>query len=592
MCGIVGYVGHRQAQQVLFNCLHKLEYRGYDSCGIAIGNGSIGRFKDAVRVDALRDNSPTLEGTIGIGHTRWATHGVPTAINAHPHFDCSQKIGVVHNGIISNYETLRRKLMSDGHNFVSDTDTEVIPHLIEKYFHGDLFEAIRFALKEIEGSYAIVVLTDNSDRLIVSRKESPLCIGIGDGEKIIASDVPAMLDYINKVVYLEDGDIAMVSKDELYVTQNGKSVNREVQAVKWNRTEVEKTGYEHFLLKEIHEQPRVIRESLAGWLDYADSENGNGLDTSIKSLMMVGCGTSYHACLIGKQLFEELLGLPVRTELGSEFLLCNRIIPPSAVVGITQSGETADVLLSLKRLKELLVKIIVVTNVPGSTASRVADQVVYTSAGPELSVAATKSFMAQLIELYKMAISSKLVNWSLREQLLKEFRYLHVLVQQVLENEPEIARYAKFISEYSTVFYVGRGMNYPTALEGALKLKEVSYIHAEGYAAGELKHGPFALLDKKTPVIALATPEEVHSSMISSVKEIKARGSPVIALVDEKDESMTSFADMVIKVPHTSSIFAPIVNVVALQLIAYYAAKYRNCPIDFPRHLAKSVTVT
>lgn len=591
MCGIVGYIGYRQAQPVLFNCLRKLEYRGYDSCGVAISNGRIAKFKDAVRVEALKMNSPLFEGTVGIGHTRWATHGIPTSANAHPHFDCSQKIAVVHNGIISNYQHLRDQLTAEGHIFTSDTDTEVIPHLVEKYYRGDLFAAVGNALKEVEGSYAIIVLADELDHLVVSRKESPLIIGIGDNEKFIASDVPAILDYVSKVIYMEDGDIAVVSKDNLAVTQNGSVTNREIHQVNWNRTEAEKGGYDHFLIKEIHEQPRVIRDSLSDYFERFESDGNSLIDSISKSLLLLGCGTSYNACLVGKHVFEELLGIPVMTELGSEFIHRNKIILPSAAIGLTQSGETADVLLSLKKLKQMQAKILVITNVHGSTASRIADHIIYTAAGPEMSVAATKSFIAQLVELYKLALSSGLIEWSIRERLLVELKSLHIQVQRVLENEPEIARYANKLADYNTVFYLGRGVNFPCALEGALKLKEVAYIHAEGFAAGELKHGPFALLDKTTPVVALVTPDEVYGSMISSIKEIKARGSPLIGLTNENDDSLSALADIVIKIPYTSSIFAPVVNVVVLQLIAYYAAKTRNCPIDFPRNLAKSVTV-
>lgn len=591
MCGIVGYIGYRQAQPVLLNCLSKLEYRGYDSCGIAVNNGHLRGFKDAVRVEALKAELPSLEGSLGIGHTRWATHGKPTAINAHPHFDCTGKVAVVHNGIISNFEELRLHLLKEGHTFVSDTDTEVIPHLIEKYYQGDPIGAFQTALTRLEGSFAIAVLFEKYDKLLVSRRESPLVVGIGDNETVIASDVPALLEYVDNVIYLEDGDTAVISKDGVLIEQNGAAADRTVHHVNWDRSKVEKNGYDHFLIKEIHEQPDVIKDSLSGFFGSQEEEKDSLIDSNLSGLTMLGCGTSYNACLVGKYIFEELLGIPVRVESASEFMQRGRIISSPVVIGLTQSGETADVLLSLKRLKKPQVKILVITNVPGSTASRIADQVIYTAAGPEMSVAASKSYMAQLIELFKMAFTSKLLDTATRERLLKEFRSLNVIVQRVLETEREIAECANILARSSTAFYVGRGINYPTALEGALKLKEISYIHAEGYAAGELKHGPLALLDEKTPVVALVTPEEVYGSMVSTVKEIKARGSPVIALADERDESIASIADFVIKLPHTSGIFAPVVNVVALQLLAYYAAKFRGCPIDFPRNLAKSVTV-
>jgi glutamine---fructose-6-phosphate transaminase (isomerizing) len=595
MCGIVGYVGYRQAQPVIMNCLSKLEYRGYDSCGIAVcgspENNGLKKYKDAVRVETLRTESPVIDGTIGIGHTRWATHGLPTKINAHPHFDCSGKIAVAHNGIISNYDVLKKQLEREGHIFVSDTDTEVIPHLIEKHYRGDLLDAVKAGLAETRGSFAVVVVMDGHDNIVVGRKDSPLVIGVGDHENVIASDVAAILDYTNKVIYLEDGDIASVSKEGVVVMDERAIVNRPVNQVTWNKNEVEKNGYDHFLLKEIHEQPRVIRDSLKDYLVTNGFEKECLLNKDIESLLVLACGTSYHAGLTAKHLIEEYLGIQVNVELASEFINHNHIIMPSAVLAITQSGETADVLLSLKKMKQMRTKIFVITNVPGSSASRIADRVIYTCAGPEVSVAATKSYMAQLIEIYKLVLSSSLMNYSIRETLVNEIRQLPSKVQELLENEKTIASYADFLSRYKSVFFVGRGINYPTALEGALKLKEVSYIHAEGYAAGELKHGPFALLDDSTPVVAMMTPGEVYTSMISSVKEIKARRSPVIALARNDDESIYSLADMVIRIPNIADVFAPVINVVALQLIAYYAARGRNCPIDFPRNLAKSVTV-
>jgi glutamine---fructose-6-phosphate transaminase (isomerizing) len=592
MCGIVGYVGQREAQPILLDCLGKLEYRGYDSCGIAICSDSMDGYKDAVRVETLQKYSPIINGTIGIGHTRWATHGPPSASNAHPHYDCSGKIAVVHNGIVVNYQSLRQKLALEGHHFLSETDTEVIPHLIESYYQGDLVKAVEAALKEVEGTYAILVLMQSHDTLIASRKDSPLVIGMGDHEKFIASDVPAILGYTNQVVYLEDGAIAVLSPDSVKVTQNQALADLKVHQVLWDKTEVEKNGYDHFMLKEIHEQVRVIRDSLNDFQTNDDIGNsGFTLDSSLRDLLLLACGTSYHAGLIGKYVFEELLGIPVRVEIGSEFNHRSRIIVPSAAFAITQSGETADVLIPLKKLKQLQAKTLVITNVPGSTASRLGDYVIYTCAGPEVSVAATKSFTAQLMELYKLAISSPLIDSKKRESLVSEFRQLPSRVQQVLDNFKQIENCAYFLSKYNTVFFVGRGINYPMALEGALKLKEISYIHAEGYAAGELKHGPFALLDQNTPVIALAEQGDVYSSMTSNIKEIKARRSPVIVVADDDDSLIESFVDMVIRVPRVSNIFSPIVNAVTLQLIAYFTAKYKGCPVDFPRNLAKSVTV-
>jgi glutamine---fructose-6-phosphate transaminase (isomerizing) len=592
VCGIVGYVGNREAQPILMDCLSKLEYRGYDSCGIAVSGNRVERYKDTGRVQALQQNLPVIQGTLGIGHTRWATHGPPTAINAHPHFDCSGKIAVVHNGIIENYQILKEQLIRDGHHFISETDTEVIPHLIEKYYRGDLTQAIETTLNDINGTFAIAVLAEGHTVLVVARKESPLVIGVGDGEMFIASDVPAILNYTHKVIYLEDGDIATISQDGLQVTRNQIVVDRAVHDVLWDKKSVEKSGYDHFMIKEIREQPRVVRDCLdACRLKGPDYTSWLADGPGLRDLLILACGTSYHAGLIGKYIIEELLGIPVRIEIGSEFNHRSRMILPSAAIIITQSGETADVLYPLRKLKQAQVKTLVITNVPGSTASRLADNVVYANAGPEVSVCATKSFTAQLIELYKMVLFSNMIDGNTFESFSNELRQLPAKIQRVIDNEKEIEDCAGYLANYDAAFYVGRGINFPIALEGALKLKEISYIHAEGYAAGELKHGPFALLDQKIPVLAIVAQDEVHSPMISNIKEIKARQSPIVALIDEDDETIEPLVDMVIRVPHVSNFFSPVVNAIALQLVAYHAAKLRKCPIDFPRNLAKSVTV-
>jgi glutamine---fructose-6-phosphate transaminase (isomerizing) len=592
VCGIVGYVGNREAQPILLDCLSKLEYRGYDSCGIAVSGNHVEKFKDTGRVQALQQKAPVIQGNLGIGHTRWATHGPPTATNAHPHFDCSGKIAVVHNGIIENYQSLKEQLISEGHLFFSETDTEVIPHLIEKYYRGELTQAVESALRDIKGTFAIAVLKEGHDTLVAARKESPLVIGIGDSEKYVASDVPALLNYTNKVIYLEDGDIATISKEAVRVTRNQAIVEHAVHDVIWDKKAVEKSGYDHFMIKEIREQPRVIRDCLDAYRSEGSERiSWLGTNSGLKDVLILACGTSYHAGLIGKYIIEELLGIPVRIEIGSEFNHRSRMILPEGAIIITQSGETADVLYPLRKLKQAQVKTLVITNVPGSTASRLADTVVYANAGPEVSVCATKSFTAQLIELYKMVLFSNLLNSHAIEDLSAELRQLPAKIQRVIDNEKEIEDCANYMAQYNTAFYVGRGINFPVALEGALKLKEISYIHAEGYAAGELKHGPFALLDQKIPVMAIVAQDEVHSPMISNIKEIKARQSPIVALIEEGDDTIESLVDRVIRVPHVPNLFSPVVNAVALQLLAYYAARARKCPIDFPRNLAKSVTV-
>jgi len=594
MCGIVGYTGERQARPILVNCLYRLEYRGYDSCGIAVSGGDLEVYKDAVRVKVLEKTLPQFIGRkVGIGHTRWATHGEPSQVNAHPHCDCTGKIAVVHNGVIQNFQKLRQQLASEGHNFISGTDTEVIPHLIEKYYDGDLEKAVETALGEVEGSYAIVVLMADEPKLVVARKDSPLIIGIGDRENFIASDVPAILDYTSRVIYLEDDDIGVVTPDDIKVRSHGVAVDRKKHKVSWSVEDAQKAGYEHFMLKEIHEQPKVIRDTIGGYLsmDEPIASLARVGDTTLEDLLILACGTSYHAGLVGKYIMEELFRVAVRVELASEFSYCGQTSSKSRAIVITQSGETADALKAIKRLKEEGCRVIVITNVVGSTASRIADQIVYTRAGPEISVAATKSFMAQLMALYWLALPYAKIDVRRLDNLVMGLRQLPGKVQQVLDNEAVIAEYAKQLSKSKDVFFIGRGINFPVALEGALKLKEISYIHAEGYAAGELKHGPFALLGSDTPVVAIVAQDNTYETMLTNIKEIKARRSPVIALVEEDDEAVEEVADSVITVPKIDALFSPVVNTVVLQLLAYYTAKQRDCPIDFPRNLAKSVTV-
>ncbi|OGO42245.1 MAG: glutamine--fructose-6-phosphate aminotransferase [Chloroflexi bacterium RBG_16_58_8] len=592
MCGIIGYIGEKRAQPILLNCLGKLEYRGYDSCGIAIAGEGIEVYKDAVRVKALARALPPREGTAGIGHTRWATHGEPSRVNAHPQGDCPGRIAVVHNGVINNFQKLREQLAAEGHTLVSETDTEVIPHLIEKYYDGDFERAVALALADIEGSYTMIALMEGEPRLIAARKDSPLIIGIGDGENFIASDVPALLDYTSRVIYLEDGDIAVVTTEGVSVKQDGAGIKREEHKILWNVEDAQKGGYEHFMLKEIHEQPKVIRDTLAEYIAAAEpAADLAGPGGGLEDLLILACGTSYHAGLIGKYIIEGLVNVPVRAELADEFNYSGQASARNNAIVMTQSGETTDVLKSIRRLKEAGSRVIAITNVVGSTASRLADSTVYTRAGPEISVAATKTFVAQLIALYWLALPYARVDISRLDALVAEMRQLPGKVQQVLDQEAAIAAFARQLAGFENIFYIGKGINYPVALEGALKLKEISYIHAEGYAAGELKHGPFALLGSQTPVVAVVARDNTHEPMVTSIKEIKARHSPVLAMVSEGDETMEGLADSVITVPQVDPLFSPVVNSVALQLLAYYVARERGCPIDFPRNLAKSVTV-
>ena len=593
MCGIVGYIGDKKAQPILLNSLGKLEYRGYDSCGIAIANSGIEVYKDVVRVKALAEILAPHDGRTGIGHTRWATHGEPSKINAHPHCDCQGRIAVVHNGTINNFMQLREKLTAEGHVLASETDTEVIPHLIEKYYEGDFEKAVALAVREIDGAYTMIAMMAGETRLVAARKESPLIIGIGDRENYLASDVPALLDYTSRVIYLEDGDIAVVSADSVKVKQNGAGIAREEHKISWSMEDAQKGGYEHFMLKEIHEQPKVIRDTLAEYISAGEpaaaltGPEGGG----IEGTLILACGTSYHAGLAGKYIFEELVNVPVRAEMADEFVYSGRITAGNRAIVITQSGETLDTLKAIKKLKEEGCRVITITNVVGSTATRIADQTVYTRAGPEISVAATKTFIAQLIALYWLALPYSRVDIRRLDDLVGELRQLPTKVQQVLDNEEIIAGFAKKLAAFDNVFYIGKGINYPIALEGALKLKEISYIHAEGYAAGELKHGPFALLGSQTPLVAVVAQDNTYEAIVTSIKEIKARHSPVLALVSEDDDTMVELADSVISIPRIDPLFSPVVNSVALQLLAYFVARERGCPIDFPRNLAKSVTV-
>lgn len=595
MCGIIGYIGERKAQTILLNSLGKLEYRGYDSCGIAVvaEDSSVEVHKDMGRVKALVDNLSSLDGTVGIGHTRWATHGEPSKSNAHPQSDCAGKIAVVHNGTINNYQRLRDKLTAEGHTLTSETDTEVIPHLIEKYYQGDLLQAVEAALKDIDGSYTMIALMAGESKLVAARKDSPLIIGIGDSENFIASDVPAILDYTSRVVYLEDDDIAVVSVDSVVVKNNGADIDRKEHKITWNVEDAQRGGYEHFMLKEIHEQPKVIRETLTECMSTVESTAdlaAQGSDVP-ENVLILASGTSYHAGLIGKYIIEELVKTPVRVEYAHEYNYYGRALTGNKAIVITQSGETTDAFKAIKRLKESGCEVVAITNVVGSTASRLANQTVYTHAGPEISVAATKTHIAQIIALYWLALPYSRMDIRKLDELIMELRQLPVKVQQVLDNQQYILEQALKLAEYNNAFFIGRGINYPVALEGALKLKEVSYVHAEGYAAGELKHGPFALLGTSTPVVAVVARDDTYEAVLTNIKEIKARKSPLLALVEEGNEEINALADSVIYVPKVDPLFSPVVNTVALQLIAYYVARQRGCPIDFPRNLAKTVTV-
>ena len=607
MCGIVGYLGSGKATSFLINGLSKLEYRGYDSAGIAVINdGDIEVRKFKGRLVNLADNikENPVDGSIGIGHTRWATHGAPSDANSHPHLNSSETIAVVQNGIIENYLTLRTWLKGEGYTFKSETDTEVIPNLIDYYYKGDLFEAVTKALKRLEGSYALgVVCKDEPDKLIAVRKECPLIVGLGKDEAFIASDIPAVLSYTRDVYLLEDHEIAVLSKDgvKLYTT-SGYEISKEIYHVTWSEDAAEKGGFEDFMLKEIHEQPRAIRDTMAGRVSMGNEILLDELKITKEDLQntdrvfIVACGTAYHAGLVGKNLIESLARIPVEVDIASEFRYRNPLVTEkSLVIVISQSGETADTLAALRNSKNIGATIIALTNVVGSSVSREADHVLYTLAGPEISVASTKAYTTQIIGMYMIAMTFAKILGKLKNERLnklkEELLNLPEKVELVLEDKDKIEAIAKKIYKEKDMFYLGRGLDYALALEGSLKLKEISYIHSEAYAGGELKHGPIALIEDGTKVVTLLTQEALKEKMVSNIVEIKARGAQVIGVCYEGTKGLEEVLDDVIYIPRTLDIFAPVLGVAVLQLLSYYIAKEKGCDIDKPRNLAKSVTV-
>ncbi|MBI2855192.1 MAG: glutamine--fructose-6-phosphate transaminase (isomerizing) [Chloroflexi bacterium] len=593
MCGIVGYIGYRPAQAVLLNSLQRLEYRGYDSCGLALLDHAIESHRSVGRVEDLKHVLTPSPATAGIGHTRWATHGGVTEANAHPHMDCKNNIAVVHNGIIENFQALKSQLLAEGHKFRSETDTEVIAHLIEKHFDGDLERAVGFALAEIQGSYAMAVLCIGCRKLIAARKESPLVVGVGDRENFIASDVAAVLDYTDRAIYLEDGDICTLSEREISISNCGKGVSRKTCPVTWTADQVQKGGYEHFMLKEIHEGPKAIADTMSDRLSLVEPSVILEVEKlrAARGVILTACGSSYHAALLGEYLLARLCRVSARAVISSEFDEVEPVLDKDLIIAITQSGETADVLRALRKAKSAECGTLAIVNVVGSTATRICDNTMFVQAGPEVSVAATKTFMAQMISMYLLALSNSVLDPRTMATLLESMKLLPAKVNEVLLGESQIAAQAARLAKFDDAFFVARGINYPIAMEGALKLKEVSYIHAEAYAAGELKHGSFALLGPRMPVVVLAPPDETYTNIQTSIKEIKARGAPVLAVVDKSDTELEGFADDLIRVPSVHPLLYPVLNTVALQLLAYYAARARGCPIDRPANLAKSVTV-
>ena len=609
MCGIVGYLGERPSLPILLDGLKRLEYRGYDSAGVALqANGCIELRKRAGKVAELEKNcngfSPTA--TQGIGHTRWATHGEPTDINAHPHLDCSGTIAVIHNGVIENYKTLRKRLELSGHKLSSATDTEVLAHLFEEYYQqcGDLADAIRQALLQVEGTYGMVVMsTHQPELLIAARKGSPLVIGLGENEAIVASDAAALVQYTRKVIYLDDGEIAIVSKGNTVTrTLDNVEVEKEICHIAFDVEQIEKGGYPHFMLKEIHEQPDTILNALRGRIQPENGEIKLGgvhdiMDklAAAKRIIMIGCGTSWHAGLVGEYMIEQMANIPVEVEYASEFRYRNPVVTPDdVVIAITQSGETADTLAALREAKKRGATALGIVNVVGSTVAREADRGIYAHAGPEIGVASTKAFTSQLTVLALLSILLARQRDMSKDEarvLGRELASLPAKVNKILQDTSVIRTIAGEFKSAEHFLYLGRGANFPVALEGALKLKEISYVHAEGYPAAEMKHGPIALIDNNMPVVFIAPRDATHEKIVSNMEEVRARKGRIIAVANDDDEDINYLAEYVIRVPRTYGFFGPILNVVPLQLLSYYIAVARGTNVDQPRNLAKSVTV-
>ncbi|MEJ2292050.1 MAG: glutamine--fructose-6-phosphate transaminase (isomerizing) [Deinococcales bacterium] len=616
MCGIVGYIGGREAAEVILDGLARLEYRGYDSAGIVVagpgadGSPHLDAVKRAGKLSALQGalTGKPLHGGLGLGHTRWATHGKPNDVNAHPHLSEDGRLAVIHNGIIENYLTLRERLTASGHRFASESDTEVLVHLIEEHYQARagtagptrLVEAVRGALAEVQGAYALVVTHVDHDIIVAARATSPLVIGVGDGETFLASDVPALLPYTRRVVFLEDGDLAVLSCQGVEVSGfDGATRSRQVTTIAWDAEAAEKGGYEHFMLKEIFEQPTALQNTLADRLagNGTDVRLGLGLDpTAIDRVVITAAGTAYYAGCVGEVLMERLARLPVKVEVASEFRYRDPVVDARTLcVVVSQSGETIDTLEALREAKRRGAQTLAILNVQGSSISREADDVLYIHAGPEIGVASTKVYTAMLVAFALLAVHLGRARGTLSDapaaELVHGLRELPQRIEEALARRPEAARVAERFKDRRDYLFLGRGINVPTALEGALKLKEISYIHAEAYATGEMKHGPIALIDDAMPVVAVATASQLYDKTVSNLQEVRARDGTVIALASDGDDVIARHADEVLYVPHVHELLSPVVNVVPLQLLAYETALRLGRDVDKPRNLAKSVTV-
>jgi glucosamine--fructose-6-phosphate aminotransferase (isomerizing) len=613
MCGIVGYVGSRDAVPVIVEGLRKLEYRGYDSAGIAVvANDCLTRRRSVGKLRNLEENlrAEPLAGAFGIGHTRWATHGRPSEENAHPHADCTGNLVVVHNGIIENYLSLKSRLAAAGHRFVTQTDTEVVAHLVESLYQGSLEEAVRAALRELEGIYALVLLHRGEPQtLVAARMGPPLVVGLAEGEHFLASDIPALLPYTRDFVFLDDGDVVTVTPHAMRLTDaQGRPVERKPTRINWDPVQAEKGGYRHFMLKEIHEQPRAVRDTLLGRIGLEEGEVhleelGRAAEElrRARRVLLLACGTSWHAALVGKYLLEQVAHVPAEVDYGSEFRYRDPIVNPETLaVAISQSGETADTLAAFRQAKQQGALPIAICNVQGSMLTREAAGTLLTHAGPEIGVASTKAFTSQLVALALLTLHLGRLRGTLTaarcRELLEGLARVPHLMEDALRVSGRMEEMSKFFAQKSDFLFLGRGINYPIALEGALKLKEISYIHAEGYPAGEMKHGPIALIDDEMPVVALVPPGRTYDKMLSNIQEVKARGGKVLAVTAQGDSRVRDVLDLkagdvIVDVPPVDEVWSPLLNVLPLQLLAYHTAVRAGRDVDQPRNLAKSVTV-
>ena len=607
MCGIVGYLGKRQATEVLVDGLSKLEYRGYDSAGVAVNTSNkleIRKFKGRLSILAEDLQKNPIDGHLGIGHTRWATHGEPSDVNSHPHFNMDKTIAVVHNGIIENYLELKAELESEGVKFLSQTDTEIVAHMVSKYYEGNLLEAVYKATARFRGAYALgVVCSDNANELVAVRKDSPLVVGLGEDENMVASDIPAILKYTRNVYFLENGEFVHIEGNKVTVlNENKEIVEKEVSEITWDVEAASKGGFDSFMKKEIYEQPKGVEDTLLRRLD----ENGRiklddikitkeDLD-KINKVYIVACGTAYHAGLVGKYAIEKFAKIPVIADIASEFRYSDPFVDENTlIIIVSQSGETADTLAALRDAKEKGARVLSITNVVGSSIARESDDIFYTWAGPEIAVASTKAYTTQLTAFYMIALNLAMTKGTINEEeyfeMIAKLKEMPAQVEKVLECDKLVEEIATEIKDKNDMFYLGRGLDYALAMEGSLKIKEISYMHAEAFAAGELKHGTIALIEEGTPVLVIATQEQLFEKMLSNMQEVKARGAKVIAIAKEHNKEVEKSADRVIYIPEVEDMFASITAVVPMQLLSYHVAKMRGCDIDKPRNLAKSVTV-